>query len=952
MGARTGAVPAERSASGGSANPSSPMSRVDVLGWGIDLGVEPGEPRAAATVTDRPMERDVVHRLVEAVRAGEGRALVIRGDAGVGKSVLLDDLVGRVRGVRVARAFGVPSEKELAFAGLHQLCDPLSDHLAELPSPQRQALSTALGVGTGPAPDPFLVGLAVLNLLAAAAARQPLLCVVDDEQWIDRASAQALGFAARRLLGEPIGLVVATRVVGEHLAGLPELELVGLPDGEARALLTSAFLVPLDERTRDVIVAETRGNPSALLELPRTLTPIALAGGFGLPRAAPPERLDDALRRELAGLPVPTRRLLVLAAADPSGDPVLVRRAAARLGIPYEAAAPAVEAGLVEFGVQVHFRHPLVRSAAYRSASPQQRHQVHAALAEVTDQVADPDRRAWHRAHAVVAPDEDVAAELERVASRALARGGLPAAAAFLERSVMLTDDPAGHAERIVAAAQTNLQAGAFPKALELLAVAEASSSDAVVAARVHLLRGQVAFAQHRGGEAPSLLIEAAERLEPLDLEAARRTYIEAWIAASLAGTGLVQVAGAARSLPLCRTPCRPSELILDGLTRLVTEGPAAAAPFLRRAVDVLTVGEAPSGDGVRWGRTAAIALWDVEAARAITRRQVALARAVGALEQLPLDLTCLAVDEARQGALDAAAALVAEIAAITEVTGSRIAPYAAMYLAALRGDQDHFAPLFDAAVAEATAGGQGAAATYARWMTAVLSNGHGRSAEALAAARHAVEDAHPCITPWVLPELIEAARRSGNTATASDALARLTEATQAGGTAFGLGLEARSRALVSGGRAAETAYREAIDHLDAEEAHPELARSHLLYGEWLRRETRRVDARRHLRTAHEGFNAIGMTAFAERARRELLATGQSVRKRALDTPVALTSQEASIARLAATGQTNAEIGAQLFLSARTIEWHLRKVFTKLGIGSRRELRPGLTALGSTTPSR
>jgi DNA-binding CsgD family transcriptional regulator len=956
MSARAEAVHAEHRVRGAPAT-SPPMVAsvpvVDVSRSGIRTRTNPWLPGGARTLVERRGESDVLERLVEAVRAGEGRALVIRGEPGVGKTVLLDRLVDRIYGVRVARAAGASSETELAFAGLHQLCAPLSGHLAGLPEPQRGALSTALGVGTGPTPDHFLVGLAVLGLLTEVASEQPLLCVVDDEQWLDPASAQALGFVARRLAADPVGLVVATRHGGDHLAGLPELEVEGLPDCEARTLLDSAFPGPLDERTRDLIVAETHGNPSALVELPRTLTPIALAGGFGLSGAAPViRRIEDDLHGELASLPDQARRLLELAAAEPSGDPVLVRRAAARLGIPYQAAAPAVRAGLVKFGVQVQFRDPLVRSTTYRRASIQHRQQVHTALAEVTDRATNPDRCAWHRGQAVVGPDESVAAELERTAGRAQARGGLLAAAAFLERSVELTADPAHHVERVLAAAQTNLHAGAFGKALELLATAEAASCDEFVDARVDRLKGQVALASHLGREAPSLLLEAARRLERLDLDLARRTYVDACLAASSAGCladagDLVEVARAARALPPSRTPLRPTELILDGLALLVTEGPAAAAPTLRRAVAVFTAGDVSREDGLRWGRLAAIALWDVDAVRMITMRQVQLARAVGALEQLPVDLTGLAIDEARRGDLDATAALVAEIAAIAEVTGSRIAPYAAMYLTALRGHQAELASLVDAAVAEAAAVGQGAACTYAQWVTALLHNGHCRYAEALTAAARAALDAHPFISRWALPELVEAAARVGDIGAATHALARLSETTQAGGTEFGLGLEARSRALLSERGAAEVAYREAIARLSTGEAHPDLARSHLLYGEWLRRQSRRVDARRQLRIAHELFNAIGMTAFGERARRELLATGESVRKRGLETPVGLTSQESSIARLAADGQTNAEIGAELFLSARTIEWHLRKVFTKLGIGSRRELRHGLTAVGS-----
>jgi DNA-binding CsgD family transcriptional regulator len=909
-------------------------------------------------LTGRRAECGALARLIEAVGAGESQVLVVRGDPGVGKTVLLDHLAGRASGsgCRVARAVGVQSEMELAFAGLHQLCAPMLDHLSRIPVPQHDALATALGIAAGPPPDRFLVGLAVLSLLSEVAGERPLICVIDDEQWLDRASVQALGFAARRLGADPVGLVFAARDPGPALAGLPELEVDGLRDDHARALLESALAGPLDARVRDLIVAETRGNPLALLELPRGLTPAELAGGFGLPGATPlTGRIEGSFLRQLDALPAETRRLVQLAAADPSGDRALVWRAAGRLGIPVQAWAPAVEAGLAEFGGRVRFRHPLARSAVYRSASFAERQQLHAALAEVTDPIADPDRRAWHRAQAAAGPDEDVAAELERSAGRAQARGGLAAAAAFLERAVLLTADPARHAERTLAAAQASMQAGAFGKALELLAMAEAGPLDEFASARADLLRGQIVFASSLGSDAPLLLLKAAKRLEPLNLDLARETYLNAWRAASLAGRlagagDMLEVSRAAGALPPPTDPPRPIDLILAGLAQLVTDGPAAAAPTLRQAVNVFATGDISREEGLRWGWMAASVLWDADAGRAITARQVRLARAVGALEQLPVDLVALAMDDAWRGDFEAAASLVAETGAIAEVTGSRIAPYAAMFLAALRGNQAEVTALIEATMAAAEAGGQGAAATYAHWVTAILNNGLGRYADALAAAGRARDDSHLYVSMWALPELVEAAARTSNTKVAADALERLAETTQAGGTDFGLGLEARSRAVMSQGQAAEGRYCEAVERLGRAGLRTELARAHLLYGEWLRRESRRVDARAQLRTAHEMLDAIGMGAFAERARRELIATGEKVRKRSAETIITLTAQEEQIARLARDGLSNAEIGAQLFLSARTVEWHLRKVFTKLGIGSRHELDAALARRAQDGP--
>jgi DNA-binding CsgD family transcriptional regulator/tetratricopeptide (TPR) repeat protein len=916
-----------------------------------------GRRRRATGLMDRRGERDALDRLTEAVRSGQSRVLVLRGDPGVGKTVLLEYLAGRASdsGCRVARVVGMQSEMELAFAGLHQLCAPMLSRAENLPAPQHDALRVALGLSTGPPPDRFLVGLAVLGLLSEVADEFPLVCTVDDEQWLDLASAQALGFAARRLAADPVGLVFAAREPGNELAGVPELTVGGLHESDARALLESALTGPLDARVRDLIVAETGGNPLALLELPRGLTSAELAGGFGLPGAVSlPGRIESSFARQLEALPYQTRLLLLLAAADPSGDRALVWRAAGRLGIPVQAAAPAVEAGLADFGARVRFHHPLARSAAYRLAPFTEIQEAHAVLAEVTDPVTDPDRRAWHRAQATPGPDEDVAVELENSADRAQARGGLAAAAAFLERAALLTADPVRHAERALAAAQANLRAGAFGRALELLVTAEAGPLDEFQQARVDLLRGQIAFASGLGSDAPPLLLKAARRLEPLNLDLARDTYLNAWMAAVFAGHlasagDLLEVSRAVRALPPAAQPARPIDLVLDGFALVVTDGPAAAAPTLRQALSAFADANISREEELRWGwfaQAAASVLWDFGAWHAMLIRQVGLARDVGALDQLPIMLGALGMVEVWRGDFAAAASLMTESDAICEATGNRIAPYIAMYLAALRGDHAEVVPLIEATTAAAEARGQGSAVTVAHWVAAILHNGLGRYPDALAAAEQATRDAHLYTSVRALPELIEAAARTGNTGVATGALDRLAETTRAGGTDFGLGLETRSRALVSRGQAAEDCYREAIDRLGRTWLRPDLARAHLLYGEWLRRERRRTDARTQLRTAHEMLDAMGMAAFAERARRELRATGETVRRRTAQAPSTLTPQELHIASLARDGRTNPEIGAQLFLSARTVEWHLRNVFTKLGVGSRRELHAALTLLG------
>src|SRR5215831_18960047 len=658
----------------------------------------------ALGLMDRRSERDTLDRLIEAVRAGESQALVLRGDPGMGKTMLLDHLARRASGAgcQVVRAVGVQSEMELAFAGVHQLCAAMLGRAERLPAPQRDALRTAFGIAAGPPPDRFFVGLAVLSLLSEVAGDRPLVVLVDDAQWLDRASAQALGIAARRLAADPVGLVFAARDPGAELGGLPELEVAGLPDEDARALLDSALAGPLDERVRDLIVAETRGNPLALLELPRGLGPAELAGGFGLPGAAPlTAAIEDSFARQLEALPDQTRRLVQLAAADPSGDWVLVWRAAGRLGIPVQAGGPAVEAGLVEFGARVRFRHPLVRSAAYRSAAFPDRQRIHTALAEATDPAVDPDRRAWHRAQATLGPDEEVAAELERSAGRAQARGGMAAAAAFLERSVLLTADPARRADRILAAAQATMQVGAFGKALALLTTAEAGALDEFAGARVDLLRGQIAFAVGKGSDAPPLLLKAAKRLEPLNRDLARDTYLSAWMAAAfaghLAGAGDIQeVSRAARALPAPKQPSRPLDLLLDGLALLAIDGPEAAAPALRQAASAFVGADAPAQELLQFGLmayAAAMVLWDEDGARAIAARQVRLARDLGALDQLLHALLALAHNDIFRGDFEAVDSLIAEADAVCEATGSRLAPFTAMLLASMRGNQAELAP-------------------------------------------------------------------------------------------------------------------------------------------------------------------------------------------------------------------------------------------------------------------
>jgi DNA-binding CsgD family transcriptional regulator len=902
----------------------------------------------------------LLDRLLAAVRTGQSRALVVHGEAGVGKTALLEYLAARASGCRIARVAGVQSEMELAFAGLHQLCAPMLDRLDRSPAPQQDALRTAFGMSAGATPDPFLIGLAALGLLSLAAEEQPLLCLIDDHQWLDVASAQLLAFVARRLGSESIAIVFGTRVPGPELKGLPDLLVAGLPEADAQALLESVLPGPLDIRVRHQIVAETRGNPLALLELPKGLTAEELAGGFGLPGAAALSGvLEESFRRRCAALPADTRRLLVLAAAEPTGDAVLLWRAAQRLGVSPTAAAAAAEAGLADIGVRVRFRHPLVRSMSYWSAPLAQRQAAHAALAEVTDPARDADRRVWHLAEASVGPDEQIAAELTRAAGKARARGGLAAAAAFLERAALLTDQPERRAERALAAAETKFQAGAFDAVVWLLTVAESGPLDELQQARVDLVRAQFAFATNRGGDAPLLLLRAAKRFEPIDPGLARSTYLDAINAAAFAGRlaspggGVVTVAQAAVAAPSPAGGPRAPDLLLDGLATNFVDGYTAAVFDLREALTTFGVGMS-ADEELRWMwliNLAALHLWDDAHWDTLSRRYLDLVREAGALTELPLALSTRALMLSFVGDLNVVSMLVDEQRTVTEVTGSSLAPYSGMRLAALRGNQAEATRLIESTSEEGPQRGEGISVAVAEWARAVLHNGLGNYPEAMAAAQRALyhqeypEIRYPGVANWAAAELIEAAVRSGRTETAAAATDWLTEMTRASGTPWARGVEARARALQSAGQAAERFYQEAIAHFTRCSVRTELARAHLVYGEWLRREGRRNEAREHLHTAYDMFHSMGMAGFAERARHELSATGETARKR---TPVQgasadLTDQELQIARLARDGFSNNEIGARLFISAKTVSYHLGKVFAKLRISSRRQLEDVLT---------
>jgi DNA-binding CsgD family transcriptional regulator len=897
---------------------------------------------------DRTSEREVLDRLLADARGGQSAVLVMRGEAGIGKTALLRYAARQASGFRVAQVAGVEAEMELPFSGIHQLCAPVLDQLHALSQPQQNALNVALGLASGDVPDRFLVGLAVLGLLSAAAEERPLLCLVEDAHWLDAASGLILGFVARRLQADSVAIVATIREPNTRhdFDGLPELRLRGLAEEDARTLLMSAVPGRIDDRVRDRIVAETRGNPLALLDLPRSMSTAELAGGFELlPATDLPRHLEEQYNQRAGELPEATQRLLLLAAAEPLGDATLIWRAAQALGIDRSSLAPAEDARLVEVGARVRFRHPLVRSAVYRAAALSERRDAHRALAETTDPDTDPDRRAWHRAHAAVGVDEAVAAELERSADRARSRGGAAAAAAFLARAAELTPDPAERGRRALAGAQAKFDAAAADAALDLLATAELAPLDEFQRAWLERLRAEIVFARTRGSDAPALLLDAARRLEPLDVAMARETHLEAIASAMFAGRlgdgpGVREVAEAAQAAPAAPQPPRTLDLLLDGLATRFTEGYSASLPPLRRALDEFREGDLTERD-VRWlwlGCRLAQDLWDDELWYVLATRGLHVARETGALGVLPIAATYRAALHVHGGEFGAASALIAEADAITDATGMAPLKYAALMIAAWRGNEAQALELFEAGRLEATARGEGMGLRVMEWARALLYIGCGRYGEALDAAQRGCEQDDVAVFGWSLVELIEAGVRCGDTDAASAALDRLSARTQASGTDWALGIESGSRALLSDGRDAEPLYREAVERLARTRGVVHLARSRLLYGEWLRRENRRVDAREQLRAAHETFSHIGAEGFAERARHELAATGETARSRTDDARELLTPQEAHIARLAKDGLSNPEIGAQLFISPRTVQYHLRKVFLKLDITSRNQL--------------
>lgn len=913
-----------------------------------------------APLRGRASECDALRELVAEARSGTSRVLVLRGEAGVGKSALLDFVATVDTGVRVVRVAGIESDMELAYAGLQQLCAPLLNHLDGLPVPQRDALTVAFGLGVGPAPDRFLVGLAVLSLMAAAADDQPLLCVVDDAQWLDQVSLQSLGFVARRLMVEPVALVFGVRDRPDVLAGLPDIEVAALGDADARDLLESVMLGGIDPLVRDRIVAETRGIPLAILEVPRSVSATELAGGFWISgKRSSTAALEGGFVRRIQALPEDSQRLLIVAAAEPLGDSALFVRAAGILGIPVEALGPAEDDGLVELGPRMRFLHPLMRSAAYRSSDLTDRRAVHRALAEATDGDVDPDRRAWHGANAAAGPDDEVAEQLEASADRAQRRGGVAAAASFLERATALTADPTLRGARAIAAAEAKREAAAPDAARELLTIATLAPLTALQQAQVARMQAQIEFARSRAGETGALrtaqaaagLLTAAKGLEGLDDDLARETHLEALAAAMYAGRldepgNLAEMAKAGRAaIGRLAELRRPIDFLLSGMTSRILDGPGGGADDLRSALELWNAfGQKGDGRDRHWPfpiaqESAAHELWDGSVLQHIATDMLARARDTGALALLPPALTYRAGVHVYTGEFTTAAGLLEEAEAITASIGNAPRKYHTLTLAAWRGVPADAVGLIETAAAEGAAKGEGRLLGLTRYAAAALYNGLGRYEEALAAAQECCAYEDLGFYGWCLIELVEAAAHVGDRDAASQAYRLFAERAGVSDTDWGRGAVAAARALVSDGELADAAFTEAVERLERAGIALYLARARLNYGEWLRRGNRKNDSRHQLAIAHEMFIGMGAQAFAERARRELAATGERVRRQQPASGGQLTAQEAQIAKLAADGLTNQEIGAQMFISTHTVEWHLRKVFAKLGITSRRQLR-------------
>jgi DNA-binding CsgD family transcriptional regulator len=917
--------------------------------------------REEFVLLDRETERAAIDRVLDAIRSGLSGTLVLRGGPGVGKSTLLKYAITTAPDLRVCRIAGVESEISMAFGGLHQLLVPCLPQLDGLPPPQRSALRVAFGQEAGPPPERFLVGLAALTLFSRAAEAQPLLCTIDDAHWLDPESAQALGFVARRLYADRVGFIVG---VGEPAAQpvfeqLPTITVDGLPDAEARELLGSVVGGALSAQAVDRILADTRNNPLALVELGTQYTADQLSGRAAQPEPLPlGQRLQEHFLRQVGSLSPDAQAFALLAAADPEGDRARLWRVAAQAGIdPDAASAGTAGAGVLEFpGNSVRFRYPLLRSAVYHGASVVDRRQAHRAWSEE----GDPDLRVWHLAAATVVPDEELAAELQHTAERAGTRGGYAARAALLRRSADLTPDDARRAEREVALAEARLMAGEPVDAQKILDGTLPRLTSVAARCRAQRLEGAICFAQGNAAEAARILAGASQTLAGDD-RMARDTMLMALQAAIWAGPAQTrEIARAARAFPpVSFASASVADLLLEGYSARYTLGYHASVEPFRAAVTALLAGDLDPAVGLRWfalGTAAAGSLWDDEATFDLSDRWEKMAHAAGAFTTLPVALVFHAVSESTAGHFreaDTRWALMLEVVTMGSGPGVLgVNSRSSGLLLAYRGCLTEARATGLAQVRESAARGQGGPADIGRYIVALADLFGGDYAAAMSSAQTVIDDDPAYSAERALPELIEAAVRAGDYEAAATARKTLSERALAAGTPWALGLRARCEALLAEGADAESCYLESISQLKRCRMAVDLARTHLLYGQWLRRAKRRRDARHELRTAHDMFAVMGADRFAEQAAAELRATGERARARTPDTVVDLTPQETRVADLAAAGASDSEIAAQLFISPSTVDYHLRKVFRKLHVTSRTQLTGRLrSGSGAGTPS-
>ena len=890
----------------------------------------------------RDAECAAIDGLLTAARRGDGGALALRGGPGMGKTALLQYAAERGCGMRILQMRGVEAEARLSFAGLHAVLRPLLPQISSLPAPQAAALSGALGLAEASGPNRFLIAAGVLGVLAEAAGRQPVLCLVDDAHWLDSSSLDAFLFAARRIESDPIAMIFATRTGEADLPGLPEVSLGPIDPAAALDLLRERAGAALQEPARRQVLTLAAGNPLALVELSAELAAAAGrrdAAAAGLPLGA---RLERAFLHRIGEQPDDVRRLLLLASADDSGELGTLLAAARSLGIDRSALSAAERARLlrVEPG-GVEFVHPLVRSAIYQTAPFAERQDVHLALAGVLDGDANAGRRAWHRAAAAVPPAEGVADELEKVADDARARAGHGVAARTLERAAALTGDPARRARLLLDAAEDAWESGGADAASALVAKARGLSSDPIVEGRIDQLRGRIEARRGTALDGYQILIDGVDRIVSLDPLRAAGMLVDALQAASYGGDlGRVVEAGR-RAERLLQDPDHPVAVpFVAGVGALLSGDAARAATLLREVV--ARAEETADPLVLAWAGTAAGYLGDIVTAGRYGVRAVARARASGALSTLSYALETLATTQATRSPASAEANAAEGLRLAREVDQpSSVAVHLGLlaFVAALRGDEEATLALTDEIGELASKHGLGFPQARAISALGWLDLGLGRPDQALDRLEGLIATGHPGVALISTPDLVEAGVRLGRPERVRPALAPLEAWASSSASPWPLAALARCRALLAEGEAATRHFEEALAHHAPWAPTVDSARTQLLYAEFLRRERRRLEARPHLRDALATFERVGATPWADRARSELRATGETARRRTPDTLPTLTPQELQIARFVAAGATNKEVAAQLFVSPRTVDHHLRNVFTKLGISSRRQLR-------------